>query len=112
MKSKINQKIALVEVYLPPIPVPSPPKTSPYWDRHFQILGPRQWLWVPCDVRPAEDRGRESQKRTKDGILSPAILGVRAPDPATARLAEPYSGRLTCTYRALYQVGGNWDIRA
>lgn len=23
---------------MPPIPVPSPPKTSPYWDRHFQIL--------------------------------------------------------------------------
>lgn len=45
--------------------MPSPPKTSPYWDRHFQILGPRQWLWVPCDVRPAEDRGRESQKRDK-----------------------------------------------
>lgn len=55
-------EIALVELYLPPIPVPSPPRTSPYWDRHFQILDPRQCLWVPCDVLSAVGQGKRKSK--------------------------------------------------
>lgn len=57
-----------------------------------------QWIW-------------EGKIKSKDGFLSPAVLGVCAPNSTTAGLAKPYSSCLTCTYRALHQVRGDLDIR-
>lgn len=92
-----------------PIPVPRPPRTSPYWVRHFQILN-------------GVGNSRQCGAMTFYLILTvskgwmrniPAILGVGTPDTATARLAEPDACvRRAGTYGALHCARGKEDVGA
>lgn len=103
-----------------PIPLPRPPRLSPYWDRHFQILDPRQCL--PCGTHMRFRRclpgggggwGRGSPLRMGwRGEDEPSIFGVRGSDASATWLAEPDADGLACTHRPTHEIGGEGDAWA
>lgn len=86
-----------------PIPVPRPPRTSPYWDRHFQILDPRQCfgsvgpsvaygLRFPQGLHKEERRRKKKEKWRTDprysesAALIPRPHGWQSQTPAVSHV--------------------------
>lgn len=71
-----------------PIPVPRPPRTSPYWVRHLHILwAPHKGLvsrWTLKDLPPGGEGGRTYPRYSESEPLMPRPQGWQSQTPESA----------------------------